>query len=487
MALTHSDIPAEELRTLLENRSLPILFVGIGGIFMRSLAEYAARLGYPVYGCDREESPAVDALRAAGIFVTTRHAAENARGAGLLVYTLAVREDTPELLYAREHRIPAVSRAEFFGALMPHFHTRIGISGSHGKSGTTAKLATVFRLAGRRPTVFCGATLPCGSPWVCGDEETLIYEACEYRDSFLHFFPTLSVFLNLELDHPDYFRDLDAITRSFLAAADRSPVTVLNADDENLRAVAEKTGSRVVLFGEGEAFDFGYRVREVSHGYVTFRAYEGGEALGDVTLGVAGRFQAVNATATIAAARLSGIPFSYLQAALVKDTGISRRLERLGTFCGRPVYYDYAHHPTEIRAVIRTVREMTGGEVTVIFSPHTYSRTVALFSEFAAALREAAFCILTPITSARETPMPGVTSEALARAVGECALALPAVDAVPYARTHTRGAILLLGAGDLTLPLAAIRSGADGRVGNTDSGEIGEKSANPLDNPPRTV
>ena len=483
MPLTHSEIPVEALRALLENHDLPILFVGIGGVSMRTLAVYAARLGYPVRGCDREESPAVDALRAAGIFVTTHHAAENARGAGLVVYTLALREDAPELVYAREHCIPAVSRAEFLGALMTRFSVRIGVSGSHGKSGTTAKLASVFRLAGRRPTVFSGAPLPSGEAYLFGGEETLIYEACEYRDSFLHFFPTLSVFLNLELDHTDYFPSIEALRESFLAAADRSPVTLLNADDENLREVARKTASRPVLFGEGEGYDFGYRVLAVDHGYVTLRAYEGGEALGDVTLGTAGRFQAVNATAAISAARLSGIPFSYLQTALARDTGIPRRLERLGTYDGRPVYYDYAHHPTELRAVISTVREMTGGDVTVIFSPHTYSRTAALFSEFVAALRLAAFSVLTPIYPAREAPIPGITSEALAHAVGERAVALSASDAVDYVRAHTKGAILLLGAGDLTVPLAAIRERLDGKGEQ----KFSEKSENPLDNPPRSV
>lgn len=431
---------------------------------MRTLAMYAARLGYPVCGCDREESVATDALRSAGIFVTSHHAAENARGAGLVVCTLAVPEDIPELCYAREHRIPIVSRAEFLGAVMTRFETRIGISGSHGKSGTTAKLATVFRLAGRRPTVFCGADLGEGTPWLFGGEETLIYEACEYRDSFLHFFPTLSVFLNLELDHTDYFPDIAALTASFLAAADRSPVSVLNADDRNLRIVAQRTKSRPILFGEGKNFDFGYRVTDISHGYVTFRAYESGEALGDVTLGTPGRFQAANATAAIAVARTAGIDFSYLRAALCKDTGIPRRLERLGTYRGRPVYYDYAHHPTEIRTTIATLREMTGGDVTVVFSPHTYSRTAALFDDFVKALGTAAFSVLLPIYPAREAPIPGVTSEALAEAIGKSAVALRAADAVSYVSEHTEGAIVLLGAGDLSLPLAQIRAALDGKT-----------------------
>ncbi|HBJ19400.1 MAG TPA: UDP-N-acetylmuramate--L-alanine ligase [Clostridiales bacterium] len=463
MSLSHSEIPTKVLLTLLENRALPILFVGVGGVSVRTLAMYSARLGYPVRGCDREESPATDALRAAGIFVTSHHAAENARGAGLVVYTLAVPEDVPELRYAREHHIPAVSRAEFLGALMTRFGTRIGVSGSHGKSGTTAKLAAMFRLAGRRPTVFCGADLGEGTPWLFGGEDTLIYEACEYRDSFLHFFPTVSVFLNLELDHTDYFPDLDALTASFLAAADRSPVSVLNADDRNLRTVAERTKSRPILFGEGEDFDFGYRVTDISHGYVTFRAYEGGEALGDVTLGTPGRFQAVNATAAIAAARTVGIDFSYLRAALHRDTGIPRRLERLGTFRGRPVYYDYAHHPTEIRTTLKTLSEMTGGGVTVIFSPHTYSRTAALFSDFVGALRTATSVVLLPIYPAREAPIPDITSEALAEAIGESAVVQSAADAVSYVVEHTEGAIVLLGAGDLTLPLAQIRASLDGK------------------------
>lgn len=486
MPLTHSSYPPAALCALLEERTLPIFFVGIGGVSVRTLAMYAHRLGYPVRGSDREESPALDALRAVGIEVFPRHAAENARGAGLVVYTLAASENTPELCYARDHGIPAVSRAEFLGALMLRFDTRIGVSGSHGKSGTTAKLAAAFRLAGRRPTVFCGAPLPGGEPWIFGGEETLIYEACEYRDSFLHFFPTVSVFLNLELDHTDYFADIDALTASFLAAADRSPVSVLNADDERLRRIARKTKSRPILFGEGKDYDFGYRVTDVSHGYVTFRAYEGGEALGDVTLGTPGRFQTVNAVAAIAAARTTGTDFSYLRTALSRDTGIPRRMERLGTLFGRPVFYDYAHHPTEIRAVLSALREMTGGGVTVIFSPHTYSRTASLFSSFVAALSEASDVILLPIFAAREEPIPGVTSERLAEAIGKKAVALSAEDALGYVEEHTEGAIALLGAGDLSVPLAGVRAALDGKSPGFPA-EKERKNEKTLDNPPRSV
>lgn len=484
MSLTHSPLSRESLCSLLGTLERPILFVGIGGVSMRTLAMYAARLGYAVRGCDREESPAVDALRATGIFVTSHHAAENARGAGLVVYTLAVPENTPELCYAREHGIPAVSRAEFLGAVMTRFRVRIGVSGSHGKSGTTAKLAAMYRLAGRRPTVFCGAALPFGTPWMFGDDSVLIYEACEYRDSFLHFCPTISVFLNLEWDHTDYFPDEEALCRSFLTAADRSPVSVINADDPRLLRIADKTKSRVVLFGEGEEREFGYRILDVSHGYVTFRVYEKGEALGDVTLGVPGRFQASNATAAIAAARTEGVPFSYLSAALSGDIGIPRRMERVGTFRGRPVFYDYAHHPTEIRATISTLREMTGGGVTVIFSPHTYSRTAALFSDFVLALRGAGAVVLLPIFPARESPIPGITSEALARAIGERAVALPPSDAVTYVGAHTEGAIVLLGAGDLSLPLAEITEISDEKPPDSFFSETKKKSTNPLDKTP---
>lgn len=434
-----------------------VLFVGIGGISMRSLAQYLKRLGCRVRGCDREESEVLRRLREEGIAVVSRHTEENAYGADLVVYSFAVPPDAPELCYACRVGIPVISRAELLGALMLRFSERIGVSGTHGKSGTVARLSSVFRLAGRRPTVLCGACLPSGEPHLFAGEETLIYEACEYREAFLHFSPTLSVLLNLERDHTDCYPSMEALRTAFLSAADLSPAVIWNADDRELSRIAARTRARCVSFGTALSCDLSYRVTDYRFGYVTMEAAWQGRALGALTLGTPGLFQAGNAAAAIAAALYLGIDFSYIAAALRRDTGIPRRLERLGTLDGRPVYYDYAHHPTEIAATVDTLHEVTGGPLTLLFSPHTFSRTQALFSDFVSALSRAETVLLLPIYAAREESVEGVSAEALARAIGARACALPFEEALPYARARTEGALVLLGAGDLSSLLAEVR------------------------------
>lgn len=440
-----------------------MLFVGVGGISMRSLALYVSRLGCAVRGCDRAESAALAALREAGILVTAHHAEENAHGVGLVVCSFAIPTDAPELCYAARVGIPAISRADLLGALMLRFSSRIGISGTHGKSGTVARLSSIFRLAGRRPTVLCGALLPHGEPHLFLGEETLIYEACEYREAFLRFFPTTAVFLNMEADHPDCYPTEESLHRAFLAAADRASVAVLNADDKALCRISEKTRARVITFGQTEGCDLVYRITEVRHGFVTLHASWRGSSLGETALGVPGVFQAGNAAAAIAVALHEGIDPSYIRTALQRDTGIPGRLERLGTLDGRLVYRDYAHHPTEIAATVNTLHAVTGGPLTLLFSPHTFSRTQALFSDFVAALSLAERVILLPIYAAREAPIEGISSEALAEAIGERAISLSFDEAFSYARAQTDGTLVLLGAGDLSSLSEAMCEEMDGR------------------------
>ena len=439
-----------------KQKSKNVFFLGIGGVSMSALARFSHSLGFAVSGSDRSRQ-GLSALRREGIRAIFGHRAENLpEGCDLLVYSLAIPADCPEYLAARARGVPAVSRAEYLGALMPLFHHRIGIAGSHGKSTVTAMVERIFSFAYRYPTVFSGAPLSVGSQdsYRPGGRETLIFEACEYKDSFLRFSPTVAVALDLELDHTDYFPSLAALKKSFGAYLSRADLAVLSADDENLKEILPSlTARKVVLFGESARADYRILHPSEDHGYYRFVLSHTGRPIAQISLNVPGRFQMSNAAAAAAVAVESGISPSLAAAALSCFSGIPRRMERIGSFLGRTVYYDYAHHPTEIASVIRAAKQMHGEKITVLFRPHTYTRTQALFAEFAAALSEATSGFLFPIDPVREDPIPGVSSESLAAACGSLLpipedLSLP--EFLPAALADTEGPILLLGAGDLS-------------------------------------
>lgn len=428
-----------------------IHFVGIGGVSMYSLARLANNLGATVSGSDRDSSPRIDKLASLGIQISIGHRAENIDGAHLVVYSHAIGEDNPELTYAKAHNIPTVSRAEYLGALMLEYRSRIGISGSHGKSTTTAMLDAIFAHAGALPTTLSGADLPMGDPLRLGSSDLLIYEACEYRDSFLRFTPTVAIGLNLELDHTDYFPDIEALRNSFLRAFNRAEdLVILSGDDPNFKKIIPKISTKVITFGRSMGNTYRYDVTGFCEGNFAFDLYKFENKIGSFALHLPGAFNIHNATAAIATAIELGIDIDMIYEAISAFRGIPCRLELIGKVFGRDVYYDYAHHPTEIGASITALRGLNCGEITVVFKPHTYSRTKSLWNEMCSSLSHADYVVLTDIYAAREEPILGITSENLAREIGDSAAYIKDNEAVEYILRNTGGAIVLMGAGDLT-------------------------------------
>lgn len=398
-------------------------FIGIGGVHMSLMAEMAAARGYAVAGSDRMAGAGTERLERLGIRVCFGHRAERVVGADAVIYTLALSADNPEYAAALHLDIPVISRADFLSFLMKDHENRIGVSGCHGKSTVTAMLSEIFDLAGREPTVFCGAPLRRSVPSGTGRGRDCVFEACEYEDSFLCFEPTLSVILNIEWDHVDYFTSPDQLRDSFGAFAalpGKSGTVLVNAEDGDALSCGRQSPAGYASFGI-DVGDFHARDVHVTDGRADFiPVLPSGETMQRVTLRVAGRHNLSNAMAALAVAVLCGIPHKSIVAALCGFRGAGRRMEYRGMVRGARLFDDYAHHPSEIRATLTAAREMTGrGRLFAVFQSHTYSRTAAFFSEICAALRLADRVLIADIFAAREKERLGMSAEALAACVGE--------------------------------------------------------------------
>jgi UDP-N-acetylmuramate--alanine ligase len=439
-----------EIRKIATDKSKRVHFIGVGGVSMYSLARLTMLDGASISGSDREDGERIIDLRLLGGEIAIGHKRSNVIGSDLVVYNNAISPDNPEILEAKALGIKIVSRAEYLGAFMLDYGNRIGVSGSHGKSTTVAILDAIFGYAGVTPTVLSGADLPCGEPFRVGGRSLMIYEACEYKDSFLRFSPTIALGLNLELDHTDYFEGIDALKTSFVKALSRaSRFAIISGDDENLLSIKDQIKAPVITFGGGENNDYRYSITSFKEIGFDFSVRRGGALIGDFELNIPGAFNIHNATAAIAASLEYGIDVDTVVEAISLYRGIPRRLEYIGQHLGRPVYYDYAHHPTEIKASIDALKSLTKGKLTVVFKPHTFSRTKSLWNELCASLSEADYILLTDIFPAREEPIECITSEALAEAVGSTARYCSDGEVISNIDLYTSGAIVLMGAGDL--------------------------------------
>ena len=441
------EVSYKDIRDLSSRSDAMVHFIGVGGVSMYSLAYLTIVRGAMVSGSDRERSIRTDKLTCLGARINIGHTAENVNGASLVVYSHAIAEDNPELCEARAKSIPIISRADYLGAVMIDYDSRIGVCGSHGKSTTVAMLDSVFSHAGLRPTTLSGSVLPIGEPIRLGDSGTLIYESCEYKDSFLRFSPTISIALNLELDHTDYFADIGAICNSFIRALSRAEgFALINGDDENLSSILKEIKEPVITFGFGETNDYHYRITKFRPIGYDFTVYRHDEFVENFELNIPGEFNVKNATAVIGVAIEMGIDPIVIKEALASYHGIQGRLEHIGSRYGRPVYYDYAHHPTEIACTINALRQVEHRPITVVFKPHTYSRTAALWDDFARSLSMADRLVVTDIYPAREQPIVGITSENLASEINGARYCPD--NKIAEVIDFTDGAIILMGAGN---------------------------------------
>lgn len=425
---------------------------------MAALAHLCLDLGYSVEGIDRAGNEHTERLKSAGISVTVgEEMPQELPAADLYVYTLAVPLTHPLLTLARQKGIPTVSRPAFLGAIQLLYPVRVAVAGMHGKSSTVGMCAEILKAAGKRPTVLSGADLsPKEGSYRRGDAELLLFEACEYRDAFLHFFPTHAAVLNTEWEHTDYFADVAAVNASFSAFLSSGALSLAVLPQEE-RDLFSPPNARILTFGE----EGDYRAANLSQkeGVYSFDLLEKGVLLGRVKLQVPGRFQVKNALAAAALCRSLGIPAEKNVTGLCLYQGTARRMQKIRLTEGRALYLDYAHHPTELKAALSTAKEMGKG-VACVFQPHTYSRVAAFHAAYAESLFSLEAAGVLPIYAARERDTLGMSAEKLARE--SRAVFLPDFKAAADFLLKNAGegrTLLLAGAGDIEkvlsfLPLA---------------------------------
>lgn len=401
-----------------------IHFVGIGGSGMCPLAEILHNEGYEITGSDMAESDTLERIRSYGIPVTMGHFPENVIGADLVVYTAAVKLDNPELVSAKENNIRAVERCIMLGAVVEKFKNSVAVCGTHGKTTTTSMLTQIFTMSDFDPTAIIGAKLPfIGGNSRVGKSDIIVCEACEYVDTFLHMWPAVTVILNVDEDHLDYFGTLDRIKQSFTQFADQTSDTlVVNGDDANTMECVQgmdKKGKKIVTFGFGKNNDFRAEITDFNV-CESFDIVHEGKKLCSVTLSVPGKFNVMNALAAASAAITMGVSPEKAAAALESFNGAHRRFEILGRPNGITVADDFAHHPTELRATLTTAMSMGYKNVWAIFQPHTYSRTFTFLNEFAQVLSLADHCILSEILPVRETNTYNIYAKDLAEKINGC-------------------------------------------------------------------
>jgi len=390
-------------------------FVGVGGIGMSALASILLGRGFTVSGSDSQGSSILERLTAEGAQIAVGHAAENVHAGDIVVLSDAIKPDNPEWLRANELGLTIIKRADVLAAVT-NAGRGLAVSGTHGKTTTSGMLTMILLEATANPTCVLGGEMTALQGNARNGGDLTVVEACEAYNSFIQLYPEAAIVTNIEVDHLDFHMTAENLYGSFRRFLRQvRSFAVINGDDPVLRTMTG-LAPRCVTYGAGEVND--YRFTEVSlAGGSTFTLTKDGEKLGVIELIVPGLHNVSNATAAAALAFELGIEFKYIQAGLAKFPGMKRRFERLGTINGVAIIDDYAHHPTEISAMLAAARNAFSGKIVVIFQPHLYSRTRDLLHEFTQALAGADLVVLVPIYAAREKPMDGISHESLAESI----------------------------------------------------------------------
>jgi UDP-N-acetylmuramate--alanine ligase len=394
--------------------------VGIGGSGMSGIAEVLVNLGYPVSGSDLATNTSTRRLKKLGATVHKGHLAEHVRDADVVVISSAVDENNPEVIEARRLQIPVIPRAEMLAELM-RLKYAVAVAGAHGKTTTTAMVAEVMTRGKLDPTVVIGGRVgKLRSGAKVGGGEMMVAEADESDGSFLKMKPTIAVVTNIDREHLDHYAGIEAIRDAFASFLGRVPfygAVIVCTDDDNVRAILPRIDRKVIGYGENEAADIRASKIKVDGFSTRYTAFAFGEELGEVTLQLPGRHSVANSLAALAVGLELDIPFRTIVTALGAFRGVDRRLQVRGEACGATVIDDYGHHPTEIRATLEAIRGAFEGKLIVAFQPHRYSRTEALFQEFARSFGLADVVLVTDIYPAGERPVPGVDGSTIANAI----------------------------------------------------------------------
>jgi len=401
------------------NQPIHVHFIGIGGISMSGLAEILHGEHFTISGSDAKESALTRHLTEKGMQIFYGQTASNIiEGIDLVVYTAAISEDNPEFACAKEKGIPMLSRAELLGQIMDNYSHSIAVSGTHGKTTTTSMISQILLSASCDPTITVGGILEAinGNLRV-GSSEYFISEACEYTNSFLHFYPKYSIILNVEAEHLDFFKDLDDVRNSFHSFAGNTRedgVIIINGEIENYEALVKDLKTKVITYGLNEGYDYypaNITFNEKACASYTVMCH--GEPLMDVTLGVPGMHNVSNSLAAIALSMELKLEKEDVLAGLLAFGGANRRFQYKGSKNGVTIVDDYAHHPTEIRATLNSAANYPHERLVLVFQPHTYSRTKAFLDEFAEVLSTVDVVVLADIYAAREKNTYGISSQDL--------------------------------------------------------------------------
>lgn len=436
-------------------------FIGIGGISMSGLAKVLLKEGFTVSGSDNKRSALTEQLEGAGATIFYGQKASNIiEGIDVVVYTAAIHADNEEYKAAVDKGLYMLKRSQLLGQLMRNYDIPIAVSGTHGKTTTTSMLTHILLAADTDPTISVGGILNAiGGNIRVGNSEIFVTEACEYTNSFLEFFPKISIILNIDEDHLDFFKDLEDIRRSFRRFAELLPTDgflVINGDIENIDGIINGLSCKVITYGTDTALD--YSAVNISHnelGNASFDLIKKGDFIKRITLSVNGDHNVSNALAALAVADLLDISAEESAEGLKKFRGTKRRFEYKGEVNGITIIDDYAHHPTEIRASLMAARHYPHREIWCIFQPHTYTRTKALFHEFVDALSYTDHIILADIYAARETDTLGISSEDIAKSLCESgmdAYYLPSfekIEAFCLEKCKKGDMLITMGAGDV--------------------------------------
>ena len=440
-----------------------IHFVGIGGCSMSGLAGLLRRQGYKVTGSDNTKSHKTDALNAQGIPVAIGHDAAHIEGADVLVYSAAISVENPERAAAAAQHIPQIERAALIGQLMEGYAQAIGISGTHGKTTTTAMMAQVAAECGTKPTAHFGGELDAlGGSTIEGNKDLFVVESCEFAMSFLKFHPTIAVILNIDEDHLDCYRDIDHIEQTFLEFARLTPEeggwVVGCGDDERCRRVMAMSGRPTLSFGLRGECDISveqltYDSLGCANCVVTLRAHQ----IGELMLSVPGEHNLIDALAVVAASTILELPMQQVMSSLNAFAGAHRRFELTSVTDAACVYTDYAHNPTETKNALAIARKAASGRVFAVLQPHTYSRTKKLFDQWMTCFGDADKVVVTNICAARESDPGDINAQMLVDAMCKAGIDATLTPSFDDAERHLRAnwqpgdLIITLGCGDIDL------------------------------------
>ena len=428
------------------NNPIHVHFIGIGGISMSGLAQVLLMEGFHISGSDVSPSPITKELEDLGSLIHYEQVASNINSKiDCVVYTAAIASNNEELIAAKKYNIPLLTRSQLLGQVMSNYKYPIAVAGTHGKTTTTSMLSTLLLQNNLDPTISVGGILPLiGGNIRVGQSDFFITEACEYTNSFLDFNPKVSIILNIEEDHLDFFKDIDDIMNSFQGFAQLLPedgTLVISGEIPNLSKVTSNLKCKILTYGISKNSDgntspygctdsqrnpplnhFNYTASNITHnekGHVSFDLYKNGQYIEHIHLRVPGEHNVSNALAAIGTGETLGLSIEDIKATIVDFTGTVRRFEYKGSFGDVHVVDDYAHHPTEVAVTLDAAKHYPHRELWCVFQPHTYTRTKALFDDFVEVLSSVNHLILIDIYAAREKNTIGITSEDLLKKIKE--------------------------------------------------------------------